>query len=233
MDDAPRQAFRDGGLADARIADEQRIVLLAAAQHLDGPVDLLVPADQRIDLALTRLLVEIDAVIVESIALLFRLLAGFLLGLLVDPAGRPGFGQSRTLGDAVADIVDGVIPGHLLLLQEVGGVALTFGKDRHQHVRAGHLLTSRRLDVDHGTLNHPLEPGSRLGVLRAIRHQILQFGLHVGHQVPAQLVDIHIAGPHYRGSILVVDQRQEQVLQRGVFVVPLVGEREGPVERLL
>jgi hypothetical protein len=34
-------------------------------------------------------------------------------------------------------------------------------------------------------------------------------------------------------GIRVVNQRQQQVLQRGVFVVPLVGEREGSVERLL
>ena len=36
MHDAAREAFRDRGLADAGIADKQRIVLLAAAQHLDA-----------------------------------------------------------------------------------------------------------------------------------------------------------------------------------------------------
>ena len=51
VDDAARQALGDRGLADAGVADEQRIVLLAAAQHLDGAADLGVAADQRIDLA--------------------------------------------------------------------------------------------------------------------------------------------------------------------------------------
>ena len=51
VDDAARQPFGDRGLADAGLADEQRIVLLPAAQHLDGAVDLGVAADQRIDLA--------------------------------------------------------------------------------------------------------------------------------------------------------------------------------------
>ena len=51
VDDAARQTLGDRGLADAGIADEQRIVLLAAAEHLDRAVDLGVAADQRIDLA--------------------------------------------------------------------------------------------------------------------------------------------------------------------------------------
>ena len=46
IDDAPGQAFGDRRLADARIADEERIVLLPAAQDLDGAVDLRLPPDQ-------------------------------------------------------------------------------------------------------------------------------------------------------------------------------------------
>ncbi len=44
----------DRSLADAGFADEQRIVLLAAAQHLNGAIDLGVASDHRIDLALAR-----------------------------------------------------------------------------------------------------------------------------------------------------------------------------------
>ena len=50
-DDLARQAFGDRGLADAGIAHEQRIVLLAAAQDLDGALDFRRAADQGIDLA--------------------------------------------------------------------------------------------------------------------------------------------------------------------------------------
>ena len=73
--DAARQPFGDRGLADAGVADEQRIVLLAAAQHLDGAADLGFAADQRIDLALARLLVEVDAIGFERVALLLGLVA--------------------------------------------------------------------------------------------------------------------------------------------------------------
>ena len=49
LDDALGQSFRDGGLADARIADIQRVVLGAAAEDLDGALDFQIAADQWID----------------------------------------------------------------------------------------------------------------------------------------------------------------------------------------
>jgi hypothetical protein len=65
----------------------------------------------------------------------------------------------------VADVVDRVVARHVLLLQEIGGVALALGEDRDQHVGAGHLLAAGRLDVDHRALDHALEAGGRLGVV--------------------------------------------------------------------
>src|ERR1700739_3626508 len=100
MDDAARQAFRDCGLADTGLADEQRIVLLPPAQHLDGAVDLGIPADQRIDLALARLLVEVDAISVERIALLLLLVAGLGVGFFVGTAPRARLRHARPLGRA-------------------------------------------------------------------------------------------------------------------------------------
>ena len=51
LDDAPGQALDDGGLADAGLADEHRVVLGAPRQHLDDAADLLVAADDRVELA--------------------------------------------------------------------------------------------------------------------------------------------------------------------------------------
>ena len=50
-DDALRQAFDDGGLADAGLADQHRVVLGAAAEHLHDAADLVVAADHRVELA--------------------------------------------------------------------------------------------------------------------------------------------------------------------------------------
>ena len=52
VDDALGQAFGNGRLADARCADEDRIVLGPAAEDLDDPADFLFPADDPVDFAL-------------------------------------------------------------------------------------------------------------------------------------------------------------------------------------
>ena len=111
-------------------------------------------------------------------------------------------------------------------------MALALGEDRDQHVRAGHLLAARRLHMDHGALDHALEPGRRLGILVALGHQIVELGLDVGDEAALELVEIDIAGAHHGGRVLILDQRQQQMFQRGVFVVALVRERERAVQGL-
>ena len=61
-DDALGQPFDDGRLADARLADQHRVVLGAPRQHLDDPANLLVAADDRIELALGGHLRQIAAI---------------------------------------------------------------------------------------------------------------------------------------------------------------------------
>ena len=52
--DAQREPLDDGGLADARLADEERVVLAPPAEDLDRALDLGVAADERVDAALPR-----------------------------------------------------------------------------------------------------------------------------------------------------------------------------------
>ena len=162
LDDLARQALGDRRLADAGIADEQRVVLLAAAEHLDGALDLGLAADQRIDAARPRLLVEVDAVGLERIGAALLLLAA--LDRRRAPRrrrARARLGHAGPLGDAVADVVDRVEAGHVLLLQEEGGMALALGEDGDQHVGAGHLLAAGGLHM------RPRRDGSRAGSRRS------------------------------------------------------------------
>ena len=55
------QAFDDGRLADARLANQHRIVLGAAAENLNYPFQLFVAPDQRIYLAVDRRLGQVAA----------------------------------------------------------------------------------------------------------------------------------------------------------------------------
>src|SRR5690349_16209053 len=71
LDDAERKPFGDGGLPAPRFADEDRIVLLPAAQHLGNAFDLLLAADDRVELVLDGELREIAPEIVEDRRLRF------------------------------------------------------------------------------------------------------------------------------------------------------------------
>ena len=75
LDDAPGESLDDRGLADAGLADEHRVVLRAARQHLDHAADLVVAADDRVELALARRLGEVAAVLLERLVLLLGVLA--------------------------------------------------------------------------------------------------------------------------------------------------------------
>src|SRR5688572_14893438 len=103
MNDAARQPLGDRRLADPGITDEQRVILLSPAQYLDGAADLGVATDQRIDLALARLLVEVDAIGLERVALLLGLVAALGVGLLFAAPNGARFRHAGPLGDAVAD----------------------------------------------------------------------------------------------------------------------------------
>ena len=70
LDDAVREPFDDGRLADAGLADQHRIVLGAPRQHLDGAADLLVAADHRVELALLGGFREVAGIALQRIILL-------------------------------------------------------------------------------------------------------------------------------------------------------------------
>ena len=110
-DDALRQAFDDGGLADAGLADQHGVVLGAALQHLDGAADFLVAADHRVELAQARALGQVEAVFLERFALAFGIGAVHAL----PAAHRVDGGFERLARQAVAarEVADvGLAVGH-------------------------------------------------------------------------------------------------------------------------
>ncbi|MNQ90045.1 hypothetical protein D3C85_1053720 [compost metagenome] len=176
------------------------------------------------------LLVQVDAIGFQRLSA--RLHGGGVLGVLGRALGRAGLAGARALGDAVRDEVDRVIAGHVLLLQEVGGVAFTLGEDGDQDISARHLFAARRLDVDHRTLDHALEARRGLGVVAVGRGQGRQVIVDIEGQRRLQRAEIDIAGRHDRRRIGVVDQGQQQVFKRGVFVPALVRIMDRAVQGL-
>ena len=72
--DAPGEALDDRRLADARLADQHRVVLRPPRQHLDHPADLVVAPDDRVDLALAGAGGEVLAVALQRLELVLGVL---------------------------------------------------------------------------------------------------------------------------------------------------------------
>src|ERR1035437_9313910 len=77
--DALGKPFGDGGLADPGLADQHRVVFRAARQHLDHAADLLVTADDRIELPLPRHLGEVARELLQRLVLVLGILVGHLV----------------------------------------------------------------------------------------------------------------------------------------------------------
>jgi hypothetical protein len=76
VDDALSESLDDRRLANARLADQHRIVLGATGQHLHHAANLLVPTNDRIEFSLAGLVCEVAGVTLESLVLGLGCLVG-------------------------------------------------------------------------------------------------------------------------------------------------------------
>ena len=74
--DALGQPFDDRGLADARVADQHRVVLGPTGQDLNDAADLVVAADDRVELSLPRGLRQVASVALQGLVRSFGVAAG-------------------------------------------------------------------------------------------------------------------------------------------------------------
>gem|GEM_PF-98203 len=173
------QPLRNGGLAHAGLTDQTGVVLLAAVEDLDGALDLLVPADDAVQLAVSGLLSQGDAVILQKLALglLFALLVLVsALGAGLLPLRGLGLGALSRAKELVEEGEGGGFA--LVLLVFVG---LLRG---HQALHAlgaaegGHHLIGQALQilVTDAHLLHHIFHGLDAHFLRALEAEALAFG---------------------------------------------------------
>ena len=74
-----------------------------------------------------------------------------------------------------------------------------------------------------GALDHPLETGGGFRFFLFLDGQGGQVFFQVIVQLFPQLVDFHVAGAQHRARVIVVAQRQQQMLQGGKLVPPFNG----------
>ena len=142
VDDAQGESFDDGGLADAGLADQDGVVLGAAGEDLDGAADLLVAADDRVDLAVARGQGQVAGIAFEGV--IGVLSPGAVGGLALADLGDGGiegggggtdgfqdFGRDPALtGDGAEQAfggdegVAGLLRGFLGRGEDAGGVAV-------------------------------------------------------------------------------------------------------------
>jgi hypothetical protein len=182
--DAQRQAFRQRRFADARFTHQQRIVLASAAQHLHHALDLLVPADERIQPAASRAIHQIGRERFERVARSGGLFARF----------RPPRHGRRAFAPAVRNRAQQRQTVEALLAKKIRRVAVVFLQQEHEQRSAVHLPCTRRRGVDDGTLDDAIEADGRFGLDGFFPgHRRKRLGQHLV-EIATQLRQVDAAG---------------------------------------
>ena len=112
-------------------------------------------------------------------------------------------------------------------------MALLLAEDRHQHVRDPDLLLAARLHVKHRSLQHALESERRLHLALLTLIELGGGLIDVLLQLLLELCEVRAAGAQHLAHLRSVEDREQQVLDREVFVTRLAGLVEGVVEAVL
>jgi hypothetical protein len=205
-DNALGKALDDRGLADTRLADEDRVVLRAAREHLHDAADLVVAADDGVELAVAGGLREVAAVLLERLVLVLGLGVGHAVR-----AAHLGHGlRQRRLRRAG-------------LAQRVAGGRAVAGQ-REQDVLGGDVLVLELAHLVLGGVEDLDELAGGAGGLAARPH-----GRHGGQRsvqagADELRVDAELRQHRRDDAALLVEQREQQVLGRRLRIPALVGE---------
>ncbi len=215
IDDALRQAFDDGRLADAGLADQHRVVLGAALQDLDRAADLVVAADHRVELAQAGALGQVEAILVERLALALGVLRIDILAAAH---------RLQRLFQRLA-----IEPG---VLQQPAAIALVLGQGEEEHLRGDELVA--------GLLRFLVGDVEQIGQiaadadLAAMAFDLGQAFERLG-QLDLQSAGIDPGARQQRGgaAVILIEQRQQQVLRLDELLIVADGQTLGVGNRLL
>ena len=229
-DDALRQALDDGRLADARLAQQHRVVLGAPAQDLDEALDLVLAPDDRVELGVLRELREVAPEAVERGGLALAAAGG---GAALLRAGLLGLRLRGLLGRLVALLLRAGaeqvqdLLAHLLELQaevheHLGGDAVVLAQQAEQQVLGADVVVVEVARF----LDRVLDDLLRARGLRQLAH-----GHHLGAALDELLhLEAHLAQvdvqvlQHVRADARAfLHQAEQDVLGPDVLVVEPLG----------
>ena len=206
-DDPLGEALDDRGLADARLADQDGIVLGAAGEDLDHAADLVVAPDHGVELAVLGGLCEIAAELLQRLVLVLRVHVG-------DPV------RAADLLDGLEDVV--------VRRQAVDGLG-----EREQEVLGGDVLVAELAGLALGGAQdvEQLARGRGLAGAGGDGGQAVQRAADLaadGGRIGADLAQDGADDP-----LLLVEQGEQQVLRRRLGVAPIGGQPDRLLEGLL
>ena len=156
--DALREALDDGGLADAGLADQHRVVLGAAREDLHHALDLVLAPDDRVELALGGQLRQVAPELVEQLRRLLGLAGG---------AGRRGLAAAAAAraratagaGEHADDLVADLLGVGVEVEQDARRDALVLAHEAEQDVLGADVVVAKRKRLAQRELEHLLGPG--------------------------------------------------------------------------
>ena len=208
LDDLLGESLHHRGLAHAGLTDQHRVVLGAPGQHLHDPLDFLLPADDRVELAFPGTLGEVAAELVEH-----------------QRGGRRGLGRAARRGRLLAlvaveqldDLLADPVQVGTQLDQHLSGNALALTDEAKQDVLGADVVVAELQGLPQRELEHLLRtrgegdvPGRRLLSLADDLLNLLPHGLQADPQRLEGLSGYALA---------LVDQAKQDVFRADVVVV--------------
>ena len=217
VDDAQREPLDDGGLSDARLADQHRIVLGPPREHLNRAADFLIAPDHRVEFAVASSLGEVARIFLQRVVGVFR--------------------RSTVGGTALAQRLDGgvdVLRGHAGIGEDFAGFGPFLQRERKQQPLDGDETISGFLARLLGHIEDPRQRGIEIDLAGASARDFGAFGecrLDGGQglaRIAARTVNEACGEPFG-----IVEQDLEQVLGRELLMPLAQRERLGGLDEAL
>ncbi len=210
FDNALRQRLDDGRLADARLTDQNGVVLRLAREDADDIADLLIAADDRIHLLASRLRDKIGSVFVERVIR--------LLGVVARHALAAAHRRQRLQADLFFQIID---------VKQVADDRITRVKKRQENMLDGDKLVLHPGGELLGGREHIVDRAGDIILARLTAgpghaRQLLHLGMH--RSVEALDRHAHLLDQLRNQALLLAQQRQQQMRLLDLLIV--VAQRE-------
>ncbi len=213
------QTFDDGGFAHASLTEQHGVVLGAAAQNLDDPLNLVLAADDGVHLPLAGDFCQIPAKGFEG--------GGFDVAFLFFFAGRARrftrwsrrfFGHVVVRVQLLQDFLASLLDVDVQILQHAGGHAVPLAQEAKEQVFGAHIGVIQCLGFFAGQRQDFLHPG---GVRNGADDFLIRPRAHFLFHFQADRFQIQTQSlQHVDGHALAqLDQPQQQMLGAQVIMV--------------